>query len=267
MAHRPQKDIRTFPGFGILAALAIVFLYAPITFLIFYSFNSGDSVSVWSGFSIRWYQKVVANTDIQVAAINSLLIATVAATVATVLAMGAALATTRSRRIKNTGSVLAILTLPLMVPEIVSAVSTLVLFVTIGLKLGMITVLLAHTVFCIPFAYLPLKARLEAMDESLEDAASDLYATSVQAFRFVTLPLLLPGVMSGFLLAFIISLDDFIITSMVAGPSATTLPIYIYSMLRLGITPQVNAISTILIGVSTIIVLTSAILGRTRKTQ
>ena len=262
-SRQKTKDVRMFPGFGSVAAVCVAFLYGPIVFLIAYSFNAGRSISVWSGFSFRWYEKVFSNTDIQSATANSLLIAVFASLMATVLAVGAALATTRTRRIKRTNGVFAVLTLPLMVPEIVTAVASLVFFVAIGFQLGLMTVLVAHTVFCIPFAYLPIKARLESMDDSLEAAADDLYATPRQAFLHVTLPLLFPGILSGYLLAFIISLDDFIITSMVAGAGATTLPLHIYSMLRLGVTPEVNAVSTLLVAVSTVLVLLSAFLGRT----
>ncbi len=259
------RDLRTFPGFGLMAGICVAFLYGPIVFLVAYSFNAGRSISVWTGFSLRWYEKVFSNTDIQSATANSLFIAVLAALAATVLATGAALATTRGRKIKRSNEVFAVLTLPLMVPEIVSAVASLVFFVFIGLELGLLTVLLAHTVFCIPFAYLPIKARLESMDDNLEAAADDLYATPRQAFFHVTLPLLVPGIVSGYLLAFIISLDDFIITSMVAGAGATTLPLHIYSMLRLGVTPEVNAISTLLVGASIVLVIASAFLGRTKN--
>ena len=149
-----------------------------------------------------------------------------------------------------------------MVPEIVTAIATLVFFLAIGFQLGILSVLVAHTVFCIPFAYLPISARLTGIDPAFEQAARDLYATGWQSFRYVLLPLLAPGMLAGFMLAFIISLDDFIITNFVAGPGATTLPLAIYGLVRTGFTPEINAISTILLAVSIIFVTASYWLGR-----
>ncbi len=266
MSNARLKDIRAFSGFGSAAVACVVFLYAPILFLTAYSFNDGRSVSQWSGFSFRWYAKVFANDDIQSAAFNSLMIAAIAATLATALATGAAIATV-NRRFRGEELAYATLTFPLMVPEIVTAVASLVFFVSVGISLGFTTILLAHIVFCIPFAYLPVRARLEGMDATLRWAAADLYASPAKAFTMVTLPLLVPGLVSGWLLAFIISLDDFIITSLVAGPGATTLPLHIYGMLRLGITPEVNAISSLMLLGSTALVIVAGVLGRSGKTS
>jgi spermidine/putrescine transport system permease protein len=233
-------------------------------FLITYSFNAGRSVSIWTGFSLRWYEAVFSNSDIQNATINSLIIAVTAASVATVLATGAAIATVRYK-FSGRHATFGLLNFPLFVPEIVTAVASLVFFVAVGIKLGMLTIIISHTVFCIPFAYLPIRARLESMDASLELAASDLYASPMKAFYYITLPLLVPGLVSGWLLAFIISLDDFMITTMVTGPGATTLPLHIYGMLRLGMTPEVNAISSLLVLASTILVIVAGLLGRVDK--
>ncbi|NRP21416.1 Inner membrane ABC transporter permease protein YdcV [Ensifer adhaerens] len=254
-------DIRAFAGFGAVSVGCLIFLYAPIVFLAAYSFNDGRSVSRWSGFSFRWYATVFGNENIQTAALNSVIIAIIAATVSTLLALGAAVATV-NRRASGGEAAYLVLTFPLMVPEIVTAVASLVFFVAIGISLGFVTILMAHIVFCIPFAYLPIKARLEGLDASLPAAAADLYASPARAFARITLPLLVPGLLSGWLLAFIISLDDFIITALVAGPGATTLPLHIYGMLRLGMTPEVNAISTLMLGASTVLVLVSALIGK-----
>lgn len=254
-------DIRAFAGFGAVSVGCLIFLYAPIVFLAAYSFNDGRSVSRWSGFSFRWYATVFSNENIQTAALNSVIIAVIAATVSTLLALGAAVATV-NRRASGGEAAYVVLTFPLMVPEIVTAVASLVFFVAIGISLGFVTILMAHIVFCIPFAYLPIKARLEGLDASLPAAAADLYASPARAFARITLPLLVPGLLSGWLLAFIISLDDFIITALVAGPGATTLPLHIYGMLRLGMTPEVNAISTLMLGASTVLVLVSALIGK-----
>lgn len=254
-------DIRAFAGFSAVSVGCLIFLYAPIVFLAAYSFNDGRSVSRWSGFSFRWYATVFGNENIQTAALNSVIIAVIAATVSTLLALGAATATV-NRRASGGEAAYVVLTFPLMVPEIVTAVASLVFFVAIGISLGFVTILMAHIVFCIPFAYLPIKARLEGLDASLTAAAADLYASPARAFARITLPLLVPGLLSGWLLAFIISLDDFIITALVAGPGATTLPLHIYGMLRLGMTPEVNAISTLMLGASTVLVLVSALIGK-----
>jgi spermidine/putrescine transport system permease protein len=159
----------------------------------------------------------------------------------------------------------AVINLPLMVPEIIAAVATLIFFATLGIALGLHTVVLAHTVFCIPFAYLPIAARLEGIDPTYEEAAADLYGDPWRVFRHVTLPLTGPGIVAGFMLAFIISLDDFIITNMVAGPGATTLPVLIYGMVRTGFSPEINAVSTLLLAVSVLFVSLSYLIGRMRQ--
>jgi len=264
MFNSRLKDLRNFTGFGLMAGLCVAFLYAPIVFLLTYSFNAGRSVSIWSGFSFRWYEAVFNNSDIQSATANSLIIAVIAASIASVLATGAAIATVRYE-FKGRQATFGLLNFPLFVPEIVTAVASLVFFVAIGMNLGMLTIIISHTVFCIPFAYLPIRARLESMDDTLEGAAADLYASPAKAFFHITLPLLVPGLISGWLLAFIISLDDFMITTMVTGPGATTLPLHIYGMLRLGMTPEVNAISSLLVLASTLLVIVAGFLGRVDK--
>jgi len=209
---------------------------------------------VWSEFSWRWYIKLWGNDDIHRAALNSIIVAFVAAPCATFIATLAALVMVRGGEFRSKAFTAGLISLPLMVPEIVTAVATLIFFALLKVNWGLINIILAHTVFCIPFAFMPIRAALEAMDPGLELAARDLYADRWQAFRFVTLPLLTPGIISGFMLAFVISIDDFIITLMVAGAGSTTLPVYIYSMIRTGITPEVNAVSTLLLSVSVILV-------------
>lgn len=255
------RDIRNLPGFGLTAALAVAFLYAPILFLMLYSFNAGRSISRLDGLSLRWYRAVFANEEIGRAALNSVLLAMIAASLATVMATAAALAMVRMRVRRKAGAY-AVLNFPLMVPEIVTAIASLIFFSTIGLGLGFPALVIAHTTFCIPFAYLPIAARLTSMDPGLEAAAADLYARPWTRFRLITLPLLSPGVVSGWLLAFIVSLDDFIISSMLSGPGSTTLPVHIYSMLRLGITPEVNAVSSLMVAASTLVVIASGLIGR-----
>lgn len=243
----------------------MVFLYGPILVIAVYSFNAIRSITVWGGFSLEWYHKAFANELIQRAALNSLMVALAAATVATVFATAAALAMVRGGRFRGKEAVFGVISLPLLVPEIVTAVASLVFFVLIGLPLGLSTVMLAHTVFCIPFAYLPIAARIEGIEPYYEEAARDLYADEWRAFRYVLLPLFLPGILAGFMLAFIISLDDFIITNFVAGPGATTLPLAIYGLVRTGFTPEINAISTLLLLVSIFFVILSYVIGRVQN--
>ncbi len=255
------KDIRNLPGFGATAALAVAFLYAPILFLVLYSFNAGRSISRLDGLSLRWYKAVFANEEIGGAALNSVLLAVSAASLATAMATAAALVMVRMKFRRKVGAY-AVLNFPLMVPEIVTAVATLIFFSSVGLGLGFGSLVIAHTTFCIPFAYLPIAARLTSMDPGLEVAAADLYARPWRRFALITLPLLAPGLISGWLLAFIVSLDDFIISSMLSGPGSTTLPVHIYSMLRLGITPEVNAVSSLMVLASALVVIASGLIAR-----
>jgi len=243
-----------FPGFLTWTFIFFGFLYVPIVILVIYSFNSSKFAMIWTGFSLRWYEKLLTNDDMQQAAFNSLYVAFVAAPCATAIATITALVIVRGGSFKSREFSNGLVTLPLMVPEIVTAVATLIFFAFIGINLGLINVMIAHTVFCIPFAYMPIKAALEAMDPTLEVAARDLYSDRKSTFRYVTFPLLMPGIISGFMLAFVISIDDFIITLMVAGGGSTTLPVYIYSMIKMGVTPEVNAISTLLLSFSIVLV-------------
>ena len=243
----------------------MLFLYFPIAVLIFYSFNESRLALVFTEFSTRWYVKAFHNDDIRRAAVNSLIVASGATTVATSVALAAALALARGGRFRGKMLSMGMITLPIAVPEIVTAIATLIFFSTIGLQLGIGNVMIAHIVFCIPFAFMPIRARLEGMDTTLEQAARDLYSTEWEAFRYVTLPLLAPGIMSGAVLAFVISIDDFIISLMVSGAGSTTLPVYIYSMIRQGITPEVNAISTILILISVVLVSVSYLVSRPQR--
>lgn len=261
-----DMDLKRQPGFMQIAIVCMAVLYAPIFVLIVFSFNENRSVTRWTEVSLDWYRVALANEGVQQAAWNSVQIAVVAATVATVIATLSALATTRTRAFRGQTGAYVLINMPLMVPEIVLAIATLSFFALLrsqlGLDLGIGDLMIAHTVFCIPFAYLPIRARLEHMDLSLDQAAADLYAPPWQAFRRITLPLLAPGIGAGFMLAFIVSLDDVIITMMVAGPGETTLPLYILGQIRRGVTPEVNAVSTILLIVSIVFVTVFFLLGR-----
>lgn len=262
-------DLRYQPGFGTLAFLCLLMLYAPIVVLIAFSFNENRSVAVWTEFSTDWYVAAFHNDGIRAAAWISLKLATVATIVSTIIATAAALATTRTRAYRGMTAAYLVINQPLMVPEIVTAVATLSFFALLrteaGVYFGFGNLIIAHTVFCIPFAYMPIRARLEDMDLTLEQAAADLYANAWQTFRRVTLPLLVPGIAAGAMLAFIVSFDDVIITAFVAGPGETTLPIYIFGAIRRGVTPEINAISTIVLAVSVLFVTLFYFVGGSRR--
>jgi len=221
----------------------------------------------WGGFGIDWYLKAFQNDDIQKAVWNSLIVATVATIFATAIATIGALVLARGGNFRGKTVSLGLITLPLMVPEIVTAVAVLIFFNAISLKLGLVNVIIAHITFCIPFAFMPIRARLEGMDTSLEQAARDLYASEWETFRYVTVPLLMPGIVAGAMLSFVISMDDFIITLMVAGAGSTTLPVYIYSMIRRGLTPEINAVCTVLLFVSVAIVTAYWVVSKKSQTN
>lgn len=266
--RRRRMNLRKQPGFDTIAWICLFFLYAPIVVLIIFSFNDNRSVVKWTEFSLRWYKAAFENDGIRRATVISLEVAAVATIFATTFATMAALATTRVRAFKGQTLVYAIINQPLMVPEIVTAVSTLAFFGIIKQITGVNGIgylMLAHTVFCIPFAYMPIRARLEDMNLTLEQAAADLYATPIQVFRKVTLPLMAPGIVAGAMLAFVVSLDDVIITLLVGGPGETTLPVYILGQIRRGITPEINAVSAVLLGLSVILVSLFFLIGNKKR--
>ena len=269
-SKRFAGDARHWPGLAFTTFLFFVYVYLPIAVLIALSFNENRTVTVWTGFSLDWYRVAFANDDMVRAATNSLLIAAIASTSATVLATLAALRM-ETDRFRGKAAFNALVALPITVPEIVPAVATLMFFASLGFTLGLGTVIAGHIVFCIPFAYLPIRARLQGMDRRLTEAASDLYATPVRAFFRITLPLMLPGILSGLVLAFIISLDDFVTTFFLGGAGSTTLPIYIFGLVRTGVTPEVNAISSLMLLLSLALVSLSLFLGgdtgRKRQSQ
>ncbi len=256
-----------YRGLGAWTVFFFIFLYLPIVVLIFYSFNANRMVMNWGGFGIDWYIKAFQNDDIQKAVWNSLIVATVATVFATAIATIGALVLARGGNFRGKTVSLGLITLPLMVPEIVTAVAVLIFFSAIGMNWGLGNVIIAHITFCIPFAFMPIRARLEGMDTSLEQAARDLYASEWETFRFVTAPLLMPGIVAGSMLSFVISMDDFIITLMVGGAGSTTLPVYIYSMIRRGLTPEINAVSTVLLFFSVAIVTAYWIVSNKSQTK
>ena len=244
-----------------VAALAggIAFLYLPLILLVIYSFNDSRLVTVWGGWSTRWYQALPQNQALMDAAWVSLKVAVVAATLATVLGTLAALALVRAGAFRGRTLFAGLVYAPLVMPEVITGLALLLLFVAIDFDRGFWTVALAHVTFTMCFVAVIVQSRLLTFDHSLEEAALDLGATPFRAFFSVTLPVILPAVAAGWLLAFTLSLDDLVIANFTAGPGNTTLPMRIYSQVRLGVTPEVNAISTVFIIVITAVVLVASL--------
>lgn len=250
-------SVRRQRGFTTIALICFFMLYLPIATMVGFAFNAGTTLGDWEGLSLRWFAAIWQNDAIIDATIRSLTIAPIAALIATVTATMAALATTRTTPYRGMMWKYAVLNQPLMVPEIVTAVALLVVFSRIKIWTGYSGIgylSAAHSAFCIPFAFLPIRARLETMDLTLERAAADLYARPWMAFRRVTLPLLWPGILSGFMLAFVVSLDDVVITEFIKSAGQETLPTYMLGRLRRTITPEINAISTVFLALSVVIV-------------
>jgi putrescine transport system permease protein len=239
--------------------LGFAFLYLPIVILIVFSFNASQLVTVWGGFSTRWYAAILQNRQLLDSAWMTVQVAALSATLATAIGTLAALALTRYLRFRGrmlfTGMVYA----PLVMPEVITGLSLLLLFVSLGIDRGFWTVSIAHATFTMGFVAVVVQSRLVTFDMALEEAAADLGATPWQVFVRITLPSIAPAVLAGFLLAFTLSLDDLVIASFTTGPGATTLPMRIYSQVRLGVTPEINAISTIMIGLVTVAVIVAAL--------
>lgn len=238
------------------------FLYLPILLLVVYSFNESRLVTVWAGFSTRWYVSLLSNHSLLDAAWVTLRIAFVSASIATVLGTMAALALTRHARFRGRILFSGMIYAPLVMPEVITGLSMLLFFVAVGLDRGMLTVTLAHITFSMCFVAVVVQSRLVSFDTSLEEAAQDLGATPARTFFQVTLPIIMPAVIAGWMLAFTLSLDDLVIASFTSGPGATTLPMKIYSQVRLGVTPEINAVSTILIGIVAVGVITASLLTK-----
>jgi spermidine/putrescine transport system permease protein len=243
------------------AVAVFAFLYVPIFILVIYSFNVNKVVGVWEGFSLRWYQELFHDRAIGSAFRVSMYVAFWSTLFSTILGTLAALVLERFRfrgRTVFDGA----LYLPIIIPDIVMALSTLLFFVMVGVPLSRYTIVIAHIAFNISFVAVVVRARLATMDDNLEEAAADLGADEWATFRRVTLPLLMPGIVAGALLAFTLSRDDFVITFFVSGPGSTTLPLRVYSMIKFGVTPEVNAISTLMLVGSTLLVIISLALQR-----
>lgn len=258
-----RNDVKRYPGLGALSLLFFVYLYAPLAVVVVYSFNANRITGVWTQFSTKWYASALQNDALMNALETSLIVAVIATMVATTIALLAALAIIRGRDIRFRKVSETVVNLPLLLPEIVLAVATLILFSLIGLQNGLLKLIIAHSAFCTPFAFLPIRARLQGMSLDFEEAASDLYASRLTVFRRVTLPLILPGLFSGAMLAFLISMDDFITSNMLSSGGTTTLPVYIFSLIRAGTSPELNAIASMLI-LASLILATIALLVASR---
>ncbi|WP_299204137.1 ABC transporter permease subunit [uncultured Tateyamaria sp.] len=242
--------------------LGFVFLYVPMLILVIYSFNASKLVTVWAGFSTKWYGELLSNDAFLDAAWVTLRVAVISSTIATVLGTMAAYVLVRGGRFWGRTLFSGMIYAPLVMPEVITGLSLLLLFIGIGLDRGVLTIVLAHTTFSMCFVSVVVSSRLVSFDRSLEEAALDLGASPWDAFRLVTLPIIAPAVISGWLLAFTLSLDDLVIASFTSGPSATTLPMKIWSSVRLGVSPEINALSTILIGLVTVGVIAASLASK-----
>ena len=242
--------------FNILSlVIGLSFLYIPIIILIVFSFNESKLVTVWGGFSTKWYSAMLNNTQLLGAAWVTLKIAFVSSTCATVLGTIAGYVLVRFVNFRGKNLFYGMVYAPLIMPEIITGLSLLLMFIAISLDRGFLTITLAHITFSMCYVAIVVQSRLISFDKSVEEAALDLGSPPVKTFFVITLPVILPAILAGWLLSFTLSLDDLVIASFTTGPSATTLPMKIYSQVRLGVTPEINAISTILVGIVTLGVL------------
>ena len=247
--------------------LGFAFLYLPIVLLVIYSFNASRLVTVWAGFSTEWYWKLLQNEQLLDAAWVTLRVAFISASVATVLGTLAAIVLTRYGRFWGRTLFSGMVYAPLVMPEVITGLSLLLLFVAVNMDRGFWTITLAHITFTMCFVAVVVQSRLVTFDRSLEEAALDLGCPPMKTFFVITLPIILPAVVSGWMLAFTLSLDDLVISSFTTGPGATTLPMRIYSQVRLGVTPEINAICTIMIAVVTVIVIIASVVTKRQEME
>jgi putrescine transport system permease protein len=255
--------MRRFSWFNATSlTLGFAFLYLPILVLVIYSFNESKLVTVWAGFSTKWYGELLSNQAYVDAAWVTLKVAFFSSTFATVLGTMAAIVLVRGGRFYGRTLFSGMIYAPLVVPDVITGLSLLLLFISLGVDRGVFTIVLAHTTFAMCYVSVVVSSRLVSFDRSLEEAALDLGCTPFDAFKSVTLPIIAPAVISGWLLSFTLSMDDLVIASFASGPSSTTLPMKVFSAVRLGVSPEINALSSILIGIVTIGVITSSIMTK-----
>ena len=259
---------RRSTGLLTIVAFGYAFLYLPLLSVIVYSFNDSRLVTLWGGFSLRWYRSLLDNENILAAALLSLQIAIVSATVATVFGTLVALSLNRLGRFKGRTLLTGMITSPLVMPEIITGISLLFLFITLSEWIGWpgsrgaVTITIAHITFSMAYVTVVVRSRLSGMGQSLEEAAMDLGGRPLAVFFDITIPAIAPAMISGWLLSFTLSLDDVVIASFVSGPGATTLPMLIFSKVRLGVTPDINALATVIILLVSAGVITAAMLTR-----
>ncbi|HEY3342464.1 MAG TPA: ABC transporter permease [Anaerolineae bacterium] len=258
-----ERSTQRLGQFALLAVtcLTFAFLYVPIVVLIIFSFNSARTGAVWQGFTLEWYRRLIHNDALMTSATRSLVIAAASTIGAVLIGTLTALAMER-QHFRGKALWEALLYMPVIIPEIVAGVSLLLFFAATAMERGFFTLLVAHIAFSMPFVYITVRARLADFDRSVEEAAQDLGADELKTFWYVTLPLLMPGIVSGALLAFTLSIDDFIISFFVTGKGWNTLPIYIWSQLKQGVTPEINAISAVLLLFSVSIIILSLVSQR-----
>lgn len=244
--------------------LILLLMYIPMLLVVVYSFNKSNITTVWSGFSFDWYVKLFENREMAEALKNSLIIAFITSFVSALFGTIGAVGIYKGRTAIDRG-VRRLVSVPLMMPEIITGILFLLIFSALGIRLGIFTIVLAHSSFCIPYVYMTVTGSLEQMDGSITDAARDLGAGKIRAFFDITVPELLPGIVSGALLSFAMSMDDVIISFFVTGPGTNTLPVKIYSQLKKGVTPEVNALCTLMLAVTVLIVITAAVAGKKKR--
>lgn len=257
-------------GIGLLsiAAFGYAFLYIPIVSVMVYSFNDSRLVTLWGGFSLRWYRSLLQDGEILGAALLSLQIAVISATVATIMGTLAGLALNRLGRFRGRTLLTGMITSPLVMPEIITGISLLFLFISLAdwigwpTQRGATTITIAHITFSMAYVAVVVRSRLGSLDQSLEEAAMDLGGRPLRVFFDITVPMIAPAMISGWLLAFTLSLDDVVISSFVSGPGSTTLPMLIFSKVRLGVTPDINALATVIILLVSVGVVTAALVSR-----
>ncbi|SHH17468.1 putrescine transport system permease protein [Cognatiyoonia sediminum] len=255
--------MRRMTSFNVVSlTLGFAFLYIPMLILIIYSFNESKLVTVWAGFSIKWYGELLQNEAFLDAAWVTVKVGFFSSTIATVLGTMAAFVLVRSGRFFGRTLFSGMIYAPLVMPEVITGLSLLLLFISLSVDRGVFTIVLAHATFSMCYVSVVVSSRMATFDQSLEEAAYDLGCTGWDAFKSVTLPIIAPAVISGWLLAFTLSLDDLVIASFTAGPSSTTLPIKIFSSVRLGVSPEINALSTIIIGLVTVGVIVASITSK-----
>ncbi len=257
-----MRNKSRFPRVYLLVVLAV--MYLPILLVVIYSFNESKLSSVWGGFSLTWYETLFRDTAIFEALRNSLVLALLTCLCAAIIGTLGAVGMQRLQS-RTKGPVEYLSTLPIMIPEIILGMVFMVFFALLGLPFGMTTLVIAHTAFCIPYIFMLVKARLVGMDKSLAEAARDLGAGEVRVFFDITLPLIFPAILSGMLLSFAMSMDDVIISMFVTGVDVNTLPIKIYSQIKFGVTPEINALCTLMLGATLLLVGISVWLGREKK--